>query len=328
MSVTAELVNEIITDPSFQVRILSLREVRNLNEARLRAALKMAVRPSRPKGTPRLKGLYIFGPKDPPSPPSRAPHNSAFNTSDHAWRQWYDTIGHVLPPSISKEWADTLIDCADIIAFDAVLCRAPRHLNSPAHGSINIEANSPPPYVPSPWAIATESVGPCCGCKSSPEGFTVWGDTGASGDTQRFPLLAPTPRHSSDVKVASCPRGEEVNPSRASRMAQTQPRRFIARCGECTRGRLCRSCKSWWCENCYTLGMRDNKEGEYFKVRVQDLCVSCRARNKGRPLPAGDGVPRMPESELDAEAYLHSQAAHTPYTRSTVPGHFVLTKMG
>ncbi|KAG8169562.1 hypothetical protein KVR01_000307 [Diaporthe batatas] len=66
LSVTAELVHEIISDPSYSVRILSLREVTNLNEPKLRAALQMAARPSRPEGMPRLRGLYIFGPKDPP----------------------------------------------------------------------------------------------------------------------------------------------------------------------------------------------------------------------------------------------------------------------
>ncbi|ROW06686.1 hypothetical protein VPNG_06752 [Cytospora leucostoma] len=70
LSVTAELVHEIINDPSFPVRILSLREVKNLNEPKLRAVLQMAVRPSRPEGTPRLKGLYIFGAKDPPVLPA------------------------------------------------------------------------------------------------------------------------------------------------------------------------------------------------------------------------------------------------------------------
>ena len=64
LSVTSELVHDILIDPSYAVRILSLRDVKNLNEHKLRASLKYVCRPSRPKGTPKLKGLYIFGPKD------------------------------------------------------------------------------------------------------------------------------------------------------------------------------------------------------------------------------------------------------------------------
>lgn len=276
MSVTAELVNEIITDSSFQVRILSLREVRNLNQPMLRAALQMAVRPGRPEGTPRLKGLYIFGPKDPSPLPARAPPNSILRISDFAWREWYDSKGSVIPTSVPKEWAETMLACTDIISFDAVLCRGPRHLNSPAYGSINVPANSPPPpYVPSKWSIATESVGGCYGCGSAPEGWTTWGESGGIDvNLHRFPLLAPPPPHSSDVKVACCPRGEEVKPSRTSPANQKEPRRFIARCDECTRGRLCRSCNKWWCEACFTLGSRDPDSGLYYKVR-RDCCVLC-----------------------------------------------------
>lgn len=307
MSVTAELVNEIITDPSFQVRILSLREVRNLNHPMLRAALQMAVRPGRPEGTPRLKGLYIFGPRDPPRLPARAPPNSILRVSDFAWREWYDTKGSVVPNPVPTEWAETMLACADIISFDAVLCRGPRHLNSSAYGSINIPANSPPPpYVPSKWSVATESVGGCTGCGSAPEGWTTWGESGGidgNGDVHRFPLLAPPPPHSSDVKVACCPRGEEVKPSRSRGAIQKEPRRFIARCGECTRGRLCRSCNKWWCEACFTLGTLDPSDGSYYKVRVQDLCVSCKAEEEGL-MQVGDESPSMSLPVLDMAAYL------------------------
>ncbi|KAH0564826.1 hypothetical protein GP486_001786 [Trichoglossum hirsutum] len=79
LSVTAELVQEIICDASYNVRILSIREVKDLDERKLMQVLNYAVRPSRAPDTPKLKGLYIFGPRDPePLPmdltlPARSP---------------------------------------------------------------------------------------------------------------------------------------------------------------------------------------------------------------------------------------------------------------
>lgn len=71
LSVTAELVKELVTEDRYNVRMLSIREVKHLNERKLQQYLRYAVRPSRPAGTPRLKGIYMFSPRDPvPSPPS------------------------------------------------------------------------------------------------------------------------------------------------------------------------------------------------------------------------------------------------------------------
>ncbi|TKA28425.1 hypothetical protein B0A50_03892 [Salinomyces thailandicus] len=64
LSVPADLVREIVADDRFNVRILSLREAKNLNETKLQQILRYAVRPTRREGTPKLKALYFFGSKD------------------------------------------------------------------------------------------------------------------------------------------------------------------------------------------------------------------------------------------------------------------------
>lgn len=263
LSVTAELVHEIISDASFSVRILSLRGVKNLNEPKLRRALQMAVRPSRPDGTPRLKGVYIFGSRDPPTLPATSACEtgtpSTGTTTPSDWNRqsfptplvaldesggqcaWYEEKGVILLKPIPTEWAETMLACAGLISFDAPLCRAPRHLNSPVYGSIDIAANSPPPpYVSSKWSVATVAVDGCAGCGSAPEGWTEWGQSldDDSNDTCRFPLLAPVPLHSSNVRVGLCPSGADISP-RPGHTTFRGTRRFIARCLECLHGRYC-----------------------------------------------------------------------------------------
>ncbi len=84
LTVTADVVREIIHEDRFAVRVLSLRGCRQLNQRRLCQVLMYAVRASRPAGTPRLRALYVFGPPDaaeedgPPAagrgrPPARHP---------------------------------------------------------------------------------------------------------------------------------------------------------------------------------------------------------------------------------------------------------------
>lgn len=64
LTVPAEIIREFIAEDKYNVRMLSIREAKHLNEGKLRQALKYAVRPSRPAGTPKLRGLYIFGPME------------------------------------------------------------------------------------------------------------------------------------------------------------------------------------------------------------------------------------------------------------------------
>ncbi|KIW17112.1 hypothetical protein PV08_04303 [Exophiala spinifera] len=67
-SVTNDLLHELVDSREYNIRLLSIRGCLNLNEGKLHQLLRHICRPSRPKGTPRLQGLYVFQP--PPRPPS------------------------------------------------------------------------------------------------------------------------------------------------------------------------------------------------------------------------------------------------------------------
>jgi hypothetical protein len=250
LSVTAELIHDILNDPSFSVRILSARGVKNLNERKLRAALQYACRESRPEGMPRVKGLYIFGPRDTAptsahreekrnsSPTSPAAVAAAWNTKSQEAltaalaeepEAWYARRGGQFPSRIHAEWASTLMACAGVISFDSVLCTGPRHFNSRGWGTVNIEAldaaaSNGAPSIPH-FAVATHSLGGCASCGSAAEGWTVWGQElftsqrdadgrrtseSCMADLARFPLLAPPPMHSASLHVAMCPAGQSV----------------------------------------------------------------------------------------------------------------------
>ena len=204
LSVTAELVHDILTDPAFSVRILSIRGVKNMNERKLQGALQYACRESRPEGMPRLKGLYLFGAKDTKPAPStttmemsRSPSPTSPGRSAAAWNTqiqktlaappapveepeaWYVRQGNQFTSRISPEWASTLVACAGIISFDSVLCCGPRHFNSRAWGTVNTEALDAAASTAMgvrPFAVATHSLGGCASCGTAPEGWTVWGE--------------------------------------------------------------------------------------------------------------------------------------------------------
>ncbi|OLN94144.1 hypothetical protein CCHL11_07190 [Colletotrichum chlorophyti] len=252
LSVTAELCHEIILDPAYNVRILSIRGVKNLNERKLCHSLKYACRPSRPEGTPRLKGLYVFAAKETPLPPLTGSSASPSATSSHAaqisagWNakshqalssslrsegdDWYQKKGRIIARPLVEEWANALVDCHGVIAFDALPCTGPHHINSPVYGKLKIPATA------RHWAVATVALGGCAGCGAAPEGMTVHERTIAS----HRPLLSPPPLLSSSVKGATAT--QSVPGSGAS---------FVARCIDCLRERYCASCNKWWCEECY-----------------------------------------------------------------------------
>ncbi|EXK86013.1 hypothetical protein FOQG_10066 [Fusarium oxysporum f. sp. raphani 54005] len=215
LSVTAELCHEIINDPSYSVRMLSIRGVNNLNHGKLRAALAYACRSSRPENTPRLKAIYVFGPMP-------CDENAQANDSD----AWWSKKGRVLnSTSDMDDWAQCMLACQSLISFDAVLCQGPRHASSPAFGSCSVS---------SPWspAVATFSVGGCAGCGKAPEGVMT-----AETHCSSLPLLAPPPILSSSVQAATTPRPGHED--------------FVPRCADCLRDRFCVACNKWWCETCY-----------------------------------------------------------------------------
>ncbi|KAF6825857.1 ubiquitin fusion degradation protein [Colletotrichum musicola] len=231
LSVTAELCHEIILDPAYSVRILSIRGAKNINERKLCASLQYACRPSRPEGTPRLKGLYVFGARHAPVLPI-AGRNAKSQEAD----EWYQKKGRIIARSLVDEWANTLVDCHGIIAFDAVPCSGPHHINSPAYGKVKIPSSA------RHWAVATVALGDCAGCGAAPEGMTVHKDTPA---IQR-PLLPPPPVLTSSIKAATMPHGAPGPIANADSIQS-----FVARCLDCLRERYCAGCNKWWCEECY-----------------------------------------------------------------------------
>jgi hypothetical protein len=264
LSVPADVVREIIAEDRFNVRILSIREAKHLNERKLMQVLNYAVRPTRPAGTPRLKGLYVFGPMDPrPAPPEPAigrrrsptrypdsPPSGVMTalgaTLGAEWNRksqealssdlcktedkWYQASGRMVKRTPISGWAETLQACEGIIHFDAVLCRGPRH--DALHHS----------YLPP--TVATVALGPdgCAKCGTSPEGCARFGQS----PSHHLPLLSPPPLHASSSRAAQLPRSKDGS----------GPPPLYARCADCLKQRWCERCHKWWDESCYTPGTR------------------------------------------------------------------------
>ncbi|KAI6776028.1 hypothetical protein HG530_002786 [Fusarium avenaceum] len=224
LSVTAELCHDIINDPNYSVRMLSIRGANNLNHGKLRAALAYACRSSRPENTPRLQALYVFGPMPVDSCYENAQELST-STQNEA-DAWWSRKGRMLNSSDDMdEWAQCLLACQGIISFDAVLCQGPRHANSPVFGKTPMRSPCGP-------AVATFAVGGCASCGKAPEGIMT-----AETHCSSLPLLAPPPILSSSVKAATSPRPGHED--------------FVPRCADCLRDRFCVTCNKWWCETCY-----------------------------------------------------------------------------
>ncbi|KAM6478782.1 hypothetical protein HDV62DRAFT_174777 [Trichoderma sp. SZMC 28011] len=254
LSVTSELCHEIINDASFNVRVLSIREVKNLNHGKLRQTLQYACRPTRRAGSPSLKALYVFGPRDVLAAAQQPDPSGASISAE--WNQksqialasslqnqgdaWWNKKGRILPRSVSQEWANCMLACQGIIAFDAVLCRGSRHRNSPAYKG-GSDLDSAP-------AVATHALLGCESCHDAPEGLT----RPNSGAVANLPLLAPLPLFSSALKAAVNPREPYSS--------------FVPRCMDCIRERYCTSCNKWWCESCYVLP--GQSFGGHFETQV------------------------------------------------------------
>ncbi|KAF1812894.1 hypothetical protein P152DRAFT_396545 [Eremomyces bilateralis CBS 781.70] len=283
LAVTAELVREIICEDRFNVRVLSIREVKHLNELALRQTLLYAARPGRADGALKLRALYVFGGRDPleeaedsgrgartrrartrsplPAtgrPAPRSPHlEGQEKVKEKPMKSWYHPSGRILPRRPDVDWATVLHACEGLIYFDAVLCRGPRH--NPCHSLLS----SPPSYLPAaptppatltylPPAIATIALGHgCTSCTSCPESPAIYG----SSPSPQLPLLAPPPLHASTVRAAQCPLGmlERWNATETG-YESAWPPRVYARCEACLKQRWCERCGKWWCEECYDPG--------------------------------------------------------------------------
>lgn len=263
LSVPSDLVADIILTDRFNVNILSIRECSHLNEHKLMQVIQHAVRPTRPEGTPRVKGIYFFSPvrKAPCAvvrrryrdwwgsrvgssrSPSQSSSSSSSDDEDEAiirprqqeQNEWYSPTGKIFKHALEEGWARTLQKAEGIIAFDAVLCRGPRH-DVNLYTSANEERHPSEGPLLEP-AVATVALGPrgCNGCHSSPEGPAIWGQ---SPDVH-FPLLSPMPLHVSSVAIAKQP---EMIPGK-------HPLLF-ARCADCLTDRWCQRCNKWFCSNC------------------------------------------------------------------------------
>ena len=274
LTVPAEVIREIISEDRYNVRILSIRDARHLNERKLMQVLKYAVRPTRPAGTPKLRGLYVFGPMEkfqsPIEPeigrkrsPTRYPDSSPSGVMSALgaqlgaeWNEksksalkadlcglndkWYQASGQMFKRIPSSEWVDTLRACEGIIHFDAVLCRGPRHdPQNYAHQDPNVPQNPHNAYLPP--TVASIALGPhgCSKCKTSVEGPAIFG----SSPSHQLPLIAPPPQHSSSIRAAQWPHTRDPR-------VDMPPRLFI-RCKECLKHRWCERCGKWWDEACY-----------------------------------------------------------------------------
>lgn len=274
LAVPADLVTEIITHDSFNVRVLSIRDAQHLNERKLQQALLYSIRSSRPPNTPKLQGLYIFGPKDTSFSRSRRRINKCLAETAEAntrpsfggvvssqgaqigaqWNiksedalaedmarngdKWFEKTGKIFPKVPSLEWAEVIQACQGIISFDAVLCSGPRHSSLAA-----VESKSTKWYHHSdyflPPKVASHALDGCSGCGRAPEGFAHVGFS----PNDRFPLVAPPPLHASTIKSAKIPPHSGCEPEK----------KLMVRCMDCLRARFCESCHQWWCEDCYEI---------------------------------------------------------------------------
>ena len=247
LNLPSAMLRDVLCTDTFNIRLLSILGVSLFSEDAIMRVLRHLIRSSRPKGHPKLKGLYLFGPPPPidgettESIPSSIGvtsivgaqlggrhFRSVRNTRPHRdptdTDRWYNKRGRVLESvSIGQDWADLLKACGGLIAFDAVLCR------------YCLQNNRGP-------KLASISLGGCVSCHSAPEGPAYAGIS----PEEYVPLVSPAPLHASTVRAAQTPftDGQDVPP-------------FFARCTQCLEGRWCHSCNVWWCESCYTIANPD-----------------------------------------------------------------------
>lgn len=262
-SVTSDLVSEILMDSKYDVWILSLVGCVNLNPRKLQQLLCYICRPSRPEGSPRLKGLYYFGtekqtsrrvPLSTGSVPCTGvtssegaqlgsqPVPTPFMASKFS-DPWYAPTGRVLSEGFAQRsaWEETLQVCKGIIAFDAVLCTHMHADMAPVLHQASGEYLAE--YKPTVAPLASVALGPsgCAGCGRAPHGAPVWEET----DFREFPLLSPPPPSG---QIA-----DAVRPPPLSSSDQQTPtgQRLIVSCTWCLANRHCESCHRWWCGLCY-----------------------------------------------------------------------------
>jgi hypothetical protein len=208
----------------------------------LRQLLRHLCRPSRPEGTPRLQGLYVFS----------APRHSPGHSSDGG-DCWYTATGDALGAHRSGQrsgWEETLVACQGIISFDAVLCTHMHADMAPVlHPASKDALGNDKPGIPPMASVALGPAG-CAGCGRAPHGAPVWGES----HPREFPLLGPPPWSGNLV--------DAVRPPPSSRRTNDMPPRFpqqrlIVSCTWCLTNRYCKMCHRWWCRDCFHPGRED-----------------------------------------------------------------------
>ena len=244
----------------YNVRLLSIRGVRDLIPTGVYHALKNIVSRSQPTGKLKLKGIYCLGPADgqPLRQPSvgssqsacastgvtsspgaqlgvRAPTPSEELAPLSGTSGWYDGNGQLPiswrdlegytslePLALREDWEYLVYDLSNHFAFDVVSCR---------RCPTTVKGKKVIPR------LALISLKGCRICGTCPEGPAYVGKS----PEHHLPLRAPVPSHWSSVRVAQIPPSEALS---------NLP--LIARCDQCLKDRWCFNCNSWWCESCYT----------------------------------------------------------------------------
>lgn len=270
LSVTMELVSEIIQSDQFNVKILSIVECYNINERKLQALLRYVCRPSRSEGSPRLKGLYFFGPGRwlRPGRKEKSPSSSVtegVTTSEGAQLGASTLKRNVGRPAYNSEywnpflaplwkplqikgfvgWEQTLKECQSIISFDAMLCQSVYHdpvfqqqFPDLPHSSQN-----------RPFAVLPLGTRGCDSCGRAPQ-FENGPPTLGKSSAKDFPLLSPPP-HTANL-------AEAIWPTPFSR----EHSQLVISCKECMARRMCEQCSRWWCHDCYPKST-PNSTGNY-----------------------------------------------------------------
>ena len=181
--------------------------------------------------------------------------------------EWYQSAGHIFQYKFSPYWADVLAWYASNvtgvrIAFDAVLCRGPRHDKDwVAQAELRKGRDTVPTISYIEHAVATVALGSagCAECGSAPEGLASF----PSSPIPHLPLLSPPPRFDGCVRNAQRPPGVNVdddftgegtsNCKRSNKASIDGSDRasLLVRCRDCVLDRWCQECRRWWCENCY-----------------------------------------------------------------------------
>lgn len=270
-SVTHDVLSDILLSEQYNVRLLSVLGCPNLNERKFQALLHYLCRPSRPEGTPKLKGVYVFGTSENVAKQSQSPQSqsltpqarrgngittvpgaqigaSSSSTSPTSSSSssatpttnanpWFHPTGHILFPfSNFQFWEETLRVCSGIIAFDAVLCTH-MHTEMAPYRSNSMNAYLTSSSMSTPLATYALGSNGCAGCGCAPDGAPVWG----IDETTSFPLVSPPPFSGRLV--------DAVRPPPPTDTGERQ--RLVVSCTWCLSDRHCQSCHRYWCSRCY-----------------------------------------------------------------------------